>query len=475
MNVSFIPRILEKGAWTRSVQAVADRQCGMTTAAVFLYDGERIFPYSGAFRVIQPRMVLFPLLLGLASLPAFAASAASQPCDPHAYGAKVDGRTLDTSAIQKAIDVCEQRGGGTVQLSPGTWLSAPIVLKSNITLDLEKGATLLGSPNFDDYAKITEFRAPGRQALVSATNAANVTITGEGVIDGNGAGWWKMARSIRDAGKMGSDHPRPRLVVFDHCKHVVIEGVTVENSPMWQIVPYYSDDVVIRNIKVLAPAHSPNTDAMDPFSSSHVVIDHVYADVGDDDVAIKSGEPNSPGPDAPSRDITIRDCTFMHGHGLSIGSEIAGGAQNVLAERIHFDGTDNGIRVKANRDRGNDVSNLVFRDIDMRDVKHAIIISEYYPRIMPPTPDRAMPVTRLTPHFHNITIENLKATGITDAGAIAGLPEAPIRDVVLDNVKISAQKGLVISNAQVTSKGLVVQASEGQPIMTLAGAKVSLH
>ena len=178
---------------------------------------------------------------------------------------------------------------------------------------------------------------------------------------------------------MGNPHPRPRLVVFDHCKNVRIEGVTIQNSPMWQIVPYYSDDVIIRNVRVLAPQHSPNTDAVDPFSSSNIRIDHLYADTGDDDIAIKSGAINSPGGDEPSRDITITDCTFLHGHGLSIGSEIAGGAHNITAERIHFEGTDNGIRVKANRDRGNDVSNLVFRDIDMKDVKNPLVISEYYP------------------------------------------------------------------------------------------------
>lgn len=436
---------------------------------------ENLIFHSRSARVIPAKTLLLPFFLSLASLPVLAAQKTTNVCDPRTYGAKADGMSLDTAAIQKAIDTCEDRGGGTVRLSAGTYLSAPIVLKSNITLDLEKGATLKGSPNFNDYPKITEFRAPGRQSLVSATNASNIAIKGEGVIDGNGAAWWKMARSIKNAGVMGSDHPRPRLVIFDHCKHVRVEGVTIENSPMWQLVPYYSDDVVIRNIKVLAPAHSPNTDAIDPFSSSRVVIDHVYADVGDDDVAIKSGAANSPGPDSPSRDITIRDCTFMHGHGLSIGSEIAGGAQNIVAERIHFTGTDNGIRVKANRDRGNDVSHLVFRDIDMHGVKHALIISEYYPRIMPPTPDPAMPVTRLTPHFHDIVIENMTAAGGEFAGAIAGLPEAPIRNVVLRNVKISAQKGLVISNAQVTSKGLVVKASKGEPITTLAGAEVSLH
>ena len=362
-----------------------------------------------------------------------------------------------------------------MRLSAGTWLSAPIVLKSNITLELDKGATLLGSADHHDYPAITEFRAPGRQSLVSATNATNVSITGEGVIDGAGESWWQEARAFGDHGVMGSDHTRPRLVVFDHCRHVLVEGVTIQNSPMWQLVPYYSDDVTIRNIKVLAPQHSPNTDAIDPFSSSHVLIDHVYADVGDDDVAIKSGKANSQGPDDPSRDITITDCTFLHGHGLSVGSEIAGGARNIRAERIHFDGTDNGIRIKANRDRGNDVSSLTFRDIDMKNVKNAIIISEYYPKILPPDPDPAQPVTRLTPHFHDITLENVTATDIVSAGAIAGLPEAPIRGLILKNVRIEAQHGLDISNADVSGEKVTVQASDGSSIIKAAGGNVTFQ
>lgn len=400
---------------------------------------------------------------------------AATTCDPHAYGAKGDGTTKDTLAIQKAIDTCAAQGGGTVPLRAGTYLTAPIVLKSNITLHLDKGATLLGSPDHSDYPARTEFHLPDLQPLVSATGATNLAITGEGVIDGNGESWWQEARSIRDHGILGTGHPRPKLIILDHCKHIRVEGITIQNSPMWQLVPYYADDVVIRNVRILAPAHSPNTDAIDPFSSSHVVIDHVFADVGDDDVAIKSGPINSPGPDDPSRDITITDCTFLHGHGLSVGSEIAGGAQNIRAERIHFEGTDNGIRVKANRDRGNDVGNLTFRDIEMKNVKNAVIISEYYPRVLPPAGEAPQPITRLTPHFHDITLENITATGSETAGVIAGLPEVPIKGVTLNNVHIAAKNGLTIAHAEVAAKDLVVQAQDGDGILKLAGAKLTLH
>ena len=151
---------------------------------------------------------------------------------------------------------------------------------------------------------------------------------------------------------------------------------------MWQIVPYYSDDLVFHNMKILAPYHvSHNTDGIDPFSSTHVVIEHVLIDTGDDNIAIKSGQPGSTGGDAPTRDVTIKDCVFLHGHGLSVGSEVAGGVQNVRAERITFKGTEHGIRIKSNRDRGNDIGNFVFKDITMEGVEQPIVISEFYPKI----------------------------------------------------------------------------------------------
>jgi polygalacturonase len=428
---------------------------------------------TGNRRISFSGLTIFGILALFATTQAHARAAV---CNVRDYGAKPDGTTMNTAAIQKAIDSCAEKGGGKVLLEGGTFLSGPIVLKNNIDLDVAAGATLLGSSNHEDYPEKTEFRNPGRQSLISATNASNLSITGGGTIDGAGESWWKEARAHHGAGVMDKANVfRPRLVVFDHCHHILMQGVTVQNSPSWQIVPYYSDDITIRNIRVLADPHSPNTDAIDPFSSSNIRIEHVYADVGDDNIAIKSGAINSPGPDSPSRDIVIGDCTFMHGHGLSIGSEIAGGAQNITATNIHFTGTDQGIRIKANRDRGNDVSHIVFRNIDMKDVRTAILISEYYPKVLPPPDNQPQPVGRLTPHFHDIDIENLQATGSKVAGVIVGLPESPVKNVVLRNVSISAETGMTISNAQVTGSHVSIQAQSGPPITKGPAADVDLQ
>jgi polygalacturonase len=411
--------------------------------------------------------------VGIASALGTQSAMAAKVCDVHKYGAKGDGITKDTIAIQAAIEDCAAKGGGTVKVEGGTFVSGPILLKTGITFEIAKGAVLLGSPDRSDYPMVRFARQQTVQPLVSAVGQERVAITGEGTIDGNGKVWWDYIKGMKDMGVLGNDHPRPMGVVFDHSKHVRMEGVTVQNAGFWQIVPYYADDVVLRNIRILAP-HSPNTDAIDPFSSSNVVIDHVYSSVGDDNIAIKSGAINSPGPDAPSKNITITDCTFENGHGLSIGSEIAGGAQNIHAERIHFKGTDNGIRIKSNRDRGNDVSNISFKDITMENVKVSVLISEYYPKALPEGEVAAEPVQRLTPHFHDITIENLKSTNSDWAGVIIGLPEAPVKNVVMKNVSIEAKKGMQIAFATVTGTNVKVTSTEGEAIHIDKTATVSM-
>ena len=412
-------------------------------------------------------MRFFTVVVGLMMAAPQAWAVSEKTCDVRAFGAKGDGVTKDTAAIQKAIDTCD-----VVVLSGGTFLSAPIVLRSNRTLEVKAGATLLGSPNMGDYPKVTFARQVTVQPLVSSLNAEHVTITGGGTIDGNGHVWWEYVQGVKDAGVLGNDHPRPMGLVFDHSKHVRVENITVQNAGFWQVVPYYSDDLVFRNMTILAP-HSPNTDAIDPFSSSHIVIDHVRSSVGDDNIAIKSGAINSPGPDAPSTYITITDCTFENGHGLSIGSEIAGGVQHVHAERIHFKGTDQGIRIKANRDRGNDVSDISFKDIDMVDVKTAILISEYYPKVYPEGEVASAPVGRLTPHFHDISIENVAATGSDVAGVIVGLPECPVVGLTLKHVAIEAKTGMKIAYAQVVMEHVSVDAAEGEGITVSPTATVT--
>ena len=409
----------------------------------------------------------------LSALAASSFAHAATTCDARQFGAKGDGQTKDTLALQKAIDTCAaKKGGGTVKLSDGTFLSGPLELRSNIKLDIASGATLLGSPDHADYHEITDLRSPGRQPLLGSHNVTHVTITGGGTIDGNGASWWAEARGIKDHGVVGSGVFRPRLIVLNNTKHIRIEDVTVQNSPSWQIVPYYCEDVIIRNVRILADPHSPNTDAIDPFSSSNVVIDHVYADVGDDNIAIKSGLIDSPGPDAPSENITITDCTFMHGHGLSIGSEIAGGARHIVARNIHFKGTEQGLRIKANRDRGNDVSDIHFSNIDMQDVGTPILISEYYPKVMPKESEGPQPVGRLTPFFHDITIDNVTAKGSKVAGVIVGLPESPVKGVRLNDISIDAKTGMTVSYAQVLMRNVIIHVAQGESLVVAPTATV---
>jgi polygalacturonase len=395
-------------------------------------------------------------------------AASGKVCTVQQYGAKGDGSTLDTAAIQKAIDDCAAAGGGVVRLAGAAkFVSAPLVLKSHITLEIADGTTLEGSTNHDDYPEITQFHDKGRQSLLSATNAEDITIRGGGIIDGRGESWWEHR---------GPGETRPRLIVFDHCKHVLMENVTVENSPMWQIVPYYSDDLTFRNMKVLAPLPAGhNTDGIDPFSSSHVLIDHVTIDTGDDNVAIKSGQPGSAGPDAPSHDIIIRDCVFLKGHGMSVGSEVSGGVQHVDVERVQFKGTTQGIRLKSGRDRGGDLSDFTYKDITMEDVGTAIQITDYYggDRAGAVTATAA-PVTRLTAQFDGIHIENVRVTGAKVALDIEGLPEAPIRNLVMENVQIQAAKAGKIFYAQVQTRGLRIVPQDGQPLTVGTGVTGNL-
>jgi polygalacturonase len=390
--------------------------------------------------------------------PAFAGNVVCRPT-PVAVG-------LDTAAIQKAIDDCA--GKAVVRLDgKARFVTAPLTLRSHTVLEIASGTTLEGSTAHDDYPAEDVFRQPGRRPLILAKNAEDITIRGGGTIDGRGEAWW---------GRVKSAEGRPRLIVFDHVNGIVMENVTVQNSPSWQIVPYWSENAVFRDMKIFAPARDGhNTDGIDPYATRHVLIDHVLIDTGDDNVAIKSGRPGSDGADRPSEDIHIVDCVFRHGHGLSIGSEIAGGVKNVVAERISFDGTDQGIRIKSGRDRGNaDIGNFVFRDITMKNVGTAFLLTMYYgaPKGEDGAHTAAMAVTRLTPRFQDIAIENVKVESAERAMLIDGLPESPIRGVALKNVTVSAATGAVIRHAEVGFDHVTIQATSGEPVTVGPGAKL---
>ena len=398
-------------------------------------------------------------VLAFAVVPAFApAFAAAKICRP---AAPENG--LATAAIQQAIDQCA--GTGIVRLEgKAVFVTAPLSLKSHTILEIAPGTTLEASSDHADYPAMEVFRQKGRRPLLLAENAEDIVIRGGGTIEGRGESWWPLAASAES---------RPRLIVFDHSRHIVMENVTVQNSPSWQIVPYYSEDLVFRNMTILAPARAGhNTDGIDPFASKHILIDHVVIDTGDDNVAIKSGQPGSEGPDDASEDIRIVDCTFRHGHGLSIGSELAGGAKNITAERVSFDGTDQGIRVKSGRDRGNDIGGFVFRDITMKNVGTAIMLTAYYgaPKGESGANTASAPLTHLTPYFHDIGFENVRVESARTALLIDGLPEAPMRGVSFKNVAISADKGAVIRHAEVGFEAVSVNPKEGEAITTGPGA-----
>ena len=384
-------------------------------------------------------------------------------------GATGDGHTNDALAIQKAIDECSGAANGTVHFAPGTYLSGPLTLKSHLRLQFENGAELLGSSDMALYPIRQD--APWRRvSLLHADGVIDLTIAGPGVIDGGGQVWWDAQRANRSKGV--PENQRPMLIDLTKSRNVLIEGVTIQNSPQYNILAVLCDGLTVKNVRILNPGKTaPNTDGIDPVSSSHVLIDHDLIDTGDDNVAIKSGLAERGDPDVPSTDITIRDCDFRNGHGLSIGSETLGGVRNVTVERVTFDGTRQGVRIKSARGRGNDIGDFVFRDLTMKNVETPIQITAYYTGGM--KDDTAHPLTGHTPRFHNIRIENLKAVDAKFAGQIFGLPESPIRDLTLENVTIAAQQGISAQYADITAKALDIHVASGNPILEGPGVHIA--
>jgi len=396
------------------------------------------------------------------------------------FGASGDGKTFDTAAVQKALDACKE-SGGTVEFPAGTYLSQPLTLRSKTIFQLDAGATLEASTNQMDFMKTPGDWLKARSSgdfipFIGGKDLTDVTFTGGGVIDGNGSVWWGEAEKARRS-KPGYTLPRPNLIVIERSKNLRLENLTLQNSPKFHLVPADCEDVVVSNVTILAPEHAANTDAIDP-SGRRMLITKCKIDVGDDNVAIKAGK-KIPGHDFESEDITVTDCTFLHGHGLSIGSETTGGVRNVTVRNCTFENTENGLRIKSQRGKGGIVENISYDGITMTNVNPAITLTCFYANnssgdtTQPAAADEATKVSERIPTYRNIRIRNLTATCPKAAGMIVGLPESCIANVVLENVKITAAKSFEIRNAKaVQLKNVSVTVGNGGPFK-LENAEVS--
>jgi polygalacturonase len=389
------------------------------------------------------------------------------------FGAVPDGSTSNTAAFGRAVAAIGAAGGGTLVVPAGAYLTGPVDLCSGINLHLNAGAKILFSTKADDYGA-----GPGAfRAMMLASGAHDVMISGEGTIDGNGGAWWPAARRFRDeANARGQSHnnvsPRPLMVAFENCRRVRVEGATLENSPEHDLAPIGSEDVTIVGVTIFNPEDTPNTDGIDPSSCRRVLISHCRIDTGDDCIAVKADDKDA----GVSEDILVTDCAFLHGHGCSIGSVTSGGLRNMTVRRCTFDGTETGIRLKSFRSFGGLVENVTYTDLRMKNVGQAITISCNYAGTTVDVAgigDKPEPVTANTPRWRNITIRNVTAKACWQgAGLIQGLPEMPAEEITLDNVTIASPKGLYLADAKgVTLHDVHITVAAGPDV--IPGSSVS--
>jgi len=346
------------------------------------------------------------------------------------YGAIVDSTIDNTNAIQQTINACAVAGGGSVVIPAGIFLCGPIVMKSNVNLQISSGAVLkllpYGSGNgIDPVSYPNSGTTDNYSNFIYGKNLTNIEVSGSGKIEGQGFAWWAAFNANSAIG-------RPCIMAFDGCTNIAILGITIQNAPNVHIgIGKGSSNTTISDITINSPATSPNTDGIDTWSPD-IDITNCNIACGDDDIAM----------DDQSRNITIKNCTFGTGHGCSIGSYTEN-IDSITVDSCTFTGTTAGIRMKTNRTRGGTEQNITYSDIIMTNVKNPVYITSYYPS-MPSSPssDSAQAVTATTPRWQHILLKNITATGSTNAGILWGLPEQSIMDVVFDNVKISATTGM---------------------------------
>lgn len=375
-----------------------------------------------------------------------------------AFGAFGDGVHNDTQAIQAAILCCPD--GGRVLVPAGNYPVTSLFLKSNLILELAKGASILGIydreqipvlPGQIEYEAEDTYYNLGTwegnpldmyASLLTGISVENVVICGEGTIDGRAdfTNWW---RNTKEKGRAW----RPRMIFLNHCKNVTVQGITVQNSPAWNLHPYFSENIRFLDMKVLGPANSHNTDGCDPESCKHVEIIGMLFSVGDDCIAVKAGKIYMGKLfKVPCEDIRIRQSLMRDGHGaVTVGSEIAAGVKNLRVERCRFLRTDRGLRVKTRRGRGKDsvLDDIVFSDLEMDGVKAPFVVNSFYYC----DPDghseyvgsqEPLPVDDRTPSVNTLIFERVRCVNAHFCGAyICGLPEQKIKKTVFRDVSVS--------------------------------------
>jgi polygalacturonase len=403
------------------------------------------------FRKVLPVLVFAGLLAAGLPVKAGAAVNPELPVVPDVvfgitkFGAMGDGQATNTTAIQAAIDTANQAGGGTVEIPAGVFLSGPIHLYSKINLRLDDQAVLRMLP-LDKYPGGTS----DPQNFISGSGLQDVIISGSGMIDGQGIPWWPFAR-VHGA-------RRPIMIRLSACHRVLIENVTLTNSPMFHIaISGHSIDVTVRKVTIRAnPSTDPvnpghNTDACD-VSGKNVLIEDCDVSVGDDNFTCGGG----------TSDVLITNCTYGYGHGVSIGSPTSGGVSNITVVNCTFNNTESGIRIKSDRDRGGYLHDLTYLNLRMTNVGCPILIYASYMATNPvyralnkvtaeiAAGYPASPVGKRTPIYRDLTFSNITATVQPGrrAGLIWGLPEMAVTNVLLQQVEIKADLPFGIYSAQ---------------------------
>lgn len=426
------------------------------------------------------------------------------------FGAKSDGLTLNTKSINEAIVACSQKGGGVVLIPKGIWLSGPIELKSNVNLHLQKNAILQFTRDFDQYPLVASnwegLPQMRNQSPIWATNQQNIAITGYGIIDGAGDAWrmvkkdkltesqWKnlvasgglvsddkktwypsektlKGSKLKNPGEITPDKTpefyqsikdflRPNLLVLTSCKRILLEGVTFQNSPAWNLHPLMCEDLTVRNVYAKNPWYAQNGDGIDIESCKNVLIEGSTFDVGDDGICIKSGRDAAGRKRGmPTENVIIRNSTVYHAHGgFVIGSEMSGGAKNIFVYDCSFIGTDIGLRFKTTRGRGGVVEKIFVKNINMKDIIGEAILFDMYYAAVDPVPlsgekrdapkVQLLPVTEETPVFRDFHISDVVCDGAAKAIFVRGLPELSINNITLDNLSIKAKEGIDLQEAQ---------------------------